>query len=272
MNYAFGCKRTGNTCYFISLYQAIIGCKSFWECIAKTKKEVFLLMVDGITTPSHAVFARFVLLRYYLEHKEHHNIEDMAEDMLKQLKLPADQQCVHEALTVLMGILKPVNVSQIFLQKRKIVHLCGACLYESHSSITQQYSLMTYCGKSVQEQVLQQVSIMDKKCGKCGHANAVVLDTLQACPEVLVLFSEKYQVRSGVALEIDNKIEFPSSLAVFEKKYDLASLIEHVGNIDDGHYYCVSKRGNQWFMFDDRKITEIQTATSGKNTFMAIYC
>ena len=37
--------------------------------------------------------------------------------------------------------------------------------------------------------------------------------------------------------------------------YDLSTVVVHVGKIDAGHYLCYCKRDEQWFKFDDSKVT-----------------
>ena len=37
--------------------------------------------------------------------------------------------------------------------------------------------------------------------------------------------------------------------------YDLATVVVHVGKMDAGHYLCYCRRDDQWFRFDDSKVT-----------------
>ena len=37
--------------------------------------------------------------------------------------------------------------------------------------------------------------------------------------------------------------------------YDLTSVIVHIGKMDAGHYICYCRRDDQWFKFDDNKVT-----------------
>lgn len=36
--------------------------------------------------------------------------------------------------------------------------------------------------------------------------------------------------------------------------YELASVIVHKGKIDSGHYVSYSRKGGDWFLFDDSKV------------------
>lgn len=37
--------------------------------------------------------------------------------------------------------------------------------------------------------------------------------------------------------------------------YDLSTVVVHIGKIDSGHYVCYCRRDEQWFKFDDNKVT-----------------
>ena len=37
--------------------------------------------------------------------------------------------------------------------------------------------------------------------------------------------------------------------------YDLSTVVVHVGKMDAGHYICFCRRDDQWFKFDDSKVT-----------------
>ena len=37
--------------------------------------------------------------------------------------------------------------------------------------------------------------------------------------------------------------------------YDLSTVVVHVGKMDAGHYLCFCRRDDQWFRFDDSKVT-----------------
>ena len=37
--------------------------------------------------------------------------------------------------------------------------------------------------------------------------------------------------------------------------YDLSAVVVHLGKINAGHYVCYCRRNDQWFKFDDNKVT-----------------
>lgn len=54
--------------------------------------------------------------------------------------------------------------------------------------------------------------------------------------------------------------------------YDLATVVVHIGKIDAGHYICYSKRDDQWFKFDDSKVTMATEAqVMGVDAYLLFY-
>ena len=43
--------------------------------------------------------------------------------------------------------------------------------------------------------------------------------------------------------------------------YDLSTVVMHVGKMDAGHYLCYCRRDDQWFKFDDSKVTLADEST-----------
>jgi ubiquitin carboxyl-terminal hydrolase 22/27/51 len=39
--------------------------------------------------------------------------------------------------------------------------------------------------------------------------------------------------------------------------YHLSSVIVHKGQMDTGHYVNYTREGNEWFLFDDSKVTMV---------------
>ena len=54
--------------------------------------------------------------------------------------------------------------------------------------------------------------------------------------------------------------------------YDLSTVIVHVGKIDAGHYVCYCKRDDQWFRFDDAKVTlASETQVLNQDAYLLFY-
>jgi len=54
--------------------------------------------------------------------------------------------------------------------------------------------------------------------------------------------------------------------------YDLLSVVVHVGKLNSGHYISYSRVANQWFLFDDHKVTLVsESQVLGAEAFLLFY-
>ena len=54
--------------------------------------------------------------------------------------------------------------------------------------------------------------------------------------------------------------------------YDLSTVVVHVGKIDAGHYICYCRRDDQWFKFDDSKVTlATETQVLNADAYLLFY-
>jgi ubiquitin C-terminal hydrolase len=90
---------------------------------------------------------------------------------------------------------------------------------------------------------------------------------LSKISNILVILLEKF---NGKKL-----IDFGESL-LFEDEdgnkvtYKLKAQIEHVGSMGSGHYYCVCKRGNDWYLVDDSNVSLCQQSPTN-NSYLLFY-
>ena len=86
------------------------------------------------------------------------------------------------------------------------------------------------------------------------------------CPKYLIIQLKRFDYNVNVNITTKNKdpINFEEKLVLNQIKdnstvkhnYDLVSIIVHIGqNPKSGHYICYSKRNNNWYEFNDSKVT-----------------
>ncbi|KAI6355314.1 hypothetical protein MCOR25_008248 [Pyricularia grisea] len=115
------------------------------------------------------------------------------------------------------------------------------------------------------------------RCNKCNSTQQARRNTsLKRLPNVLSIQLKRFEYKQGrhdKAVKVDTPVKFPLQLNMFpytdrgpstESKenyelartcqYDLFSVVEHVGEIDTGHYTCYCKVQDQWFAFNDHKV------------------
>ncbi|KZF18900.1 ubiquitin carboxyl-terminal hydrolase 2 [Xylona heveae TC161] len=111
-------------------------------------------------------------------------------------------------------------------------------------------------------------------CQNCHVApkRAVKQLTLKRLPPILCIQLKKFEHSRSAAFKIESKLHFPLKLDMTPYTtryrsglmsgslqgsyvYELSSVIVHKGSLESGHYISYSREGNEWFMFDDNKVT-----------------
>ncbi|EOD45051.1 putative ubiquitin carboxyl-terminal hydrolase protein [Neofusicoccum parvum UCRNP2] len=132
----------------------------------------------------------------------------------------------------------------------------------------------------------EKLAAADYSCEKCGgtQQNATKQLSIKKLPPVLPIHLKRFETSKSTSTKLETKIAFPMSLDLYpyttrarttntsskdssangtkESKalptptcmYELASVIVHKGKIDSGHYVSYSRKGGDWFLFDDSKV------------------
>ncbi|KAI0165074.1 ubiquitin carboxyl-terminal hydrolase [Hypoxylon sp. FL1284] len=116
------------------------------------------------------------------------------------------------------------------------------------------------------------------RCRACQSSQQAKRDhSIKLLPNVLSIQLKRFEFKQGsrdrVASKISTKVQFPLQLNMLPYTtlgrspdmkdsqelgrsctYDLLSVVEHVGEIDTGHYVTFSRVGDQWFSFNDHQV------------------
>ena len=123
------------------------------------------------------------------------------------------------------------------------------------------------------------------ECNSCNKRTKVTKRLhLKKLPPVLSIQLKRFE-HFGVSSKIDYHIDVPHILDMKNyvsaasyphqvTKYELFSIVCHLGNVNTGHYLAYVKNSNGiWFKFDDAVITRISEADVKKvNGYMLFYC
>lgn len=120
----------------------------------------------------------------------------------------------------------------------------------------------------------RQYGYVDKffKCPKCTRLGEKYrIDHLVMSPEILVVLSKKYVAYN----KLDVYTEFPKTMEFNGKnniilKYEAVSQIEHIGNLNSGHYWAISRRHDGWYSLNDNQFTKYEFNPT-KNTYIVFY-
>lgn len=103
-------------------------------------------------------------------------------------------------------------------------------------------------------------------CDKCGKKRKHFY-VLSKMANIIVIVLEKYFKKS--LIDFSDQLSFETDDGG-KVTYELKAQIEHSGTISGGHYYCVVKRGGEWYQVDDLSYFNSQPKPS-PNTYMILY-
>ncbi len=121
------------------------------------------------------------------------------------------------------------------------------------------------------------------RCDKCKNkCDARKKAFLKIIPSHLIIqlkrftYTEDYQSR-----KLNNFVDFPCELDISKVVYDgnkrdcryrLYSVINHVGNFGDGHYFTFSRIGDKWYCFNDENVDEVEEPSiSNRYAYILFY-
>jgi ubiquitin C-terminal hydrolase len=108
----------------------------------------------------------------------------------------------------------------------------------------------------------------ESKCERCHKISSHKKEIkISRPPEILILSLQRIDEKQE---KLGYKVKFPQILDIYpyidhdcgydrESKYNLFGTINHVGNIDYGHYFSFIKIGNKnWYQFNDHEVNNIK--------------
>ena len=109
-------------------------------------------------------------------------------------------------------------------------------------------------------------------CSSCSAKGHVMKhEEIANSPKFLILAVKK-PLGSNETISIKNPL---SPLQFKQLQYQLLSVIIHSGQDNAGHYVTIRKHKQQWLLFDDDKVAEIQTSTAetlAQSGYMFVFC
>ena len=99
-------------------------------------------------------------------------------------------------------------------------------------------------------------------CSTCNSKqDGAMKNLLTINPKVLIVHFKRFTFSDGAARKLDHRIAFDLELILPDLeqtvngtdliRYELQSVVYHVGSMSDGHYVAMSKRGDDWYFFND---------------------
>ena len=236
-----GFVNTGAICYFNSLVQSLLSCKSFLSfCKNEDKKESIFYL-----------FFKFIA------------IEKKWDPFFtsKLLHLMGGFQPNQSSSEYFLKLCEYMKMDELFQTKTETTTICNECSKESKIMDTSVYIFIDH---DLNEFCETKREVEGFNCDGCNKKVTVTIISLikEISPIMAFSFNKYFEKKN---------IPYPIGFIIEDKKYRLISTIEHHGVLNAGHYYCRSFRNNEMFSFDDNNVNKINDLNSTDNTYMAFY-
>lgn len=136
--------------------------------------------------------------------------------------------------------------------------------------------------QSMFDSMFKKERIQKRSCDHCKCLSSAIKSTsICMYPSVLVIYLKRFEMKEdGQMKKIKDEVNIPLNLRFNitdneSKKYRLVSIGNHVGNLQEGHYYSIAKNTEKWFLYDDINISEIENISNilknNRHAYMLIY-
>jgi ubiquitin carboxyl-terminal hydrolase 36/42 len=265
----------GNTCFYNATLQSIFRCE---ELIERLKN------YEPAKDPNKLLkYLRTTIQDYYLKPEV---IGDFGPSLLlrsyremNQNYMYGSQDCSLECLTYFLdnfieaSKLENINIAELFDCNLKSKITCGECATVSVSNANEKVIILpiknetTYEGSMksfLSEEKLTDDNLYD--CEKCKKkVSATKKLVIKNSPKYLYVALKRFEfnyikeLNKIRASKIDTDISMPCVTTINNFEYQLKGCIYHMGSLNGGHYVYYHRIDNQWILFDDKQIRNVNT-------------
>jgi ubiquitin C-terminal hydrolase len=239
----------GNTCYINSVLQNIIYSEPFRQ---KIKNEEIQKIISN--------------------ESEFFNLNSFIDYFLKKYTFfeKYRQNDAHEFLTSFIDLIVEENNSfkEDYHGRTRLSIKCSGCknvryVYEDFTSINLHLNEKGDLYDLFEKYLSKEIHDDPENLYFCDHCNCNCISekklSLYTLPKTLIIVFKRYS-ESG---KIRNIIDFPdNNLNIRETKtgilfnYNLSGIVNHIGNLSDGHYNSFVNVNEKWYFMDDDVILE----------------
>ncbi|OAF68726.1 hypothetical protein A3Q56_03529 [Intoshia linei] len=120
------------------------------------------------------------------------------------------------------------------------------------------------------------------KCERCKKSvDAFINYSIKKLPKILIIQLKRFRMTRHYRRKIDTKINFPlrnlnmtpyMNNKIDAPKYNLISIVNHMGGLTSGHYTAYAKIDKNWFYFNDSSVSECSESNIRKSmAYVFIY-
>ena len=287
-----GLKNLGCTCYMNSLLQVFFNFIPFREsilkCPCKEEKKNSLYQVKKVFYS-----LKYLQVSYYTPSDFPKNFDDEVLDIHQQMDVDEFFGNILDKIENHLKKTKNENLVKYFFQgsQNDILTFQEGCTHH-RINVNNFYSiqLQVQNKKNIYESLdtLTEGELMNgDNCIFCPQCNkkipAVKSQKFKTLPRMLIFVLKRFEFNYDTIkkVKINDYYEFPQILDMGKylyenkggensdmNKYILKSVVVHMGNTEQGHYYAfIRKEGDKWYQFNDTEVTPFDINFLEEETF-----
>lgn len=281
-------------CFVNSTVQALFHCpmflaemESIWEnhtpgrrhtlCITCSLRDAFNIFLNGPTgRQGHTRIARNSTRLGFTEN-EHHDAGDFFNQMINAIKQEMTDGCGVE-LTSLPNLASN-RLDNLFKMSTHTRRECTVCHTILHTTETEGSPLSIFQQESLEGSLLTHLDgngTIEVLCDTCGgNTNSISTQRILKAPNMFIFQFKKDQITEFNApfphiLELGNP--YLAGTVDNPFRYELRAVQYRLGaSRESGHFKSAVKRGNQWWLMNDTRVTKLTNRISQKKVFYLYY-
>jgi len=281
----FGLHNSGSVCYFNSLIQSLLSSDVFIILLTHGLKQKKIEPNDFINNLINIVNKYF---NHTLQNNNNHSSQNeyalqnnsksvenygiilnaILRNMVQKNGGLADfgnsQDCSLLSLSYLIDLNQLQSIFNIRYQRT--IH-CNNCNNDDIKMDKNNFVNMFDYNKTFLQNLAGDISQQkDYKCDKCNSKDVQITTLLKHLPPVLCIVFNKYDNYNKQCL-----IEYPETFNDFGIEYQLVAQVLHNGSLNGGHYFCIGKRDDNYYCFNDTSVSNVNNFKHYTNAFILIY-
>lgn len=266
MNSINGFNNTGAICYFNSLIQSLLSLKSFVSYVAENrdKNQLCRIMHNFIESNPKDPFFTSTLLR------------ELVIELVKNKKNPNDYFGQQSASEFMVFLIDKLGADKIFEIKHLDEITCLEC-----KNVTKKidvgifHNVYFINSQSEKTNILDDMSykresINSYNCEKCNKKTEAIKERfLVKIPDVITfVFMNKY---TNNFVDISYMQNFKIQNEKEQECFILKSAVEHMGTLNNGHYFSRVFRNGKYYVANDKSVNNIENIEKLNTTYMLFY-